>query len=165
MKKTLLIVAVTVLAIAALSAGVAFAQGGQPPFGGMMNSNSPSGMMSGGYGMMGGGYGPIHDYVEEALADKLGLTEEQVEEELASGKSMSQIALDHGIAQANLQAFMLEVHKIGFAAAVADGVMTQEQADAMLARMAQNGFNCPMGGGGGYGRGGGMMGNGRGRGQ
>ncbi|MEW5939666.1 MAG: hypothetical protein AB1750_08400 [Chloroflexota bacterium] len=165
MKKTLLIVAIAVLAIAALSAGVAFAQGGNPPYGGY-------GMMGGGYGMMGGGrggYGPIHDYVEEALADKLGITEEQVEDELAAGKTMWQIALDHGVAEADLQAFLLDVHKTAFAAAVADGVMTQEQADYMLQHMEQYGFgNCPMTGGGygnGYGRGPGMMGGGRGRGQ
>ena len=166
MRKTLLIVAIVVLAIAALGAGVAFAQGGNPP---ASTFGRGMGMTGGGRG----GYGPVHDYVEQALADKLGITEEQVEEELTT-KPMYQIALDHGIAQADLQAFMLEVHKIGFAAAVADGVMTQEQADYMLQNMEQNGFgNCPMGGGGGRGggygpgngMGRGMMGDGRGRGQ
>lgn len=150
MKKTLLIVAIVVLALGALGAGVAYAQGGNPPF-------------AGGYGpgMMGGrgGYGPMHEYVEDALAAKLGIAEADVEKELAAGKTMWQIALDHGIKQENLQTFMLDVHKTAFAAAVKDGAMTQAQADAMLARMAQNGYgvNCPMGGGG-YGRGNGMMG-------
>ena len=164
MKKTLLIVAVVVLALGALGVGVAFAQGGYPP-------SNPSGYgrgMMGGGGMMGGqgGYGVMHDYVEEALADKLGITEAQVEQELAT-KPMYQIALDRGVAQADLQAFMLDVHKTAFAAAVKDGVMTQAQADAMFAHMSQNGFGtgaCPMGGygtGAGYGRGNGMMGGGR----
>ena len=161
MKKTLLIVAIAILAIAALSAGVVFAQGGNPP------TNGYSGMG----GMMGGrgGYSPVHDYVEKALATELDLTEAQVEEELAAGKTMSQIALDHGIKQEDLATFMAEVHKTAFAAAVKDGVMTQEQADFMLQRMAQNGYNdgnCPMNGADGYGRGQGMMGGmgGRGRG-
>ena len=160
MKKTLLIVAIVVLALGALGVGAAFAQGGNPPSTPFGNGR---GMMGQGYGMMSGsgGYGPVHDYVEQALAAKLGLTEEQVEQELTT-KPMYQIALDHGVAQADLQTFMADIHKTAFAAAVKDGVMTQAQADAMLARMSQNGFgvNCPMGGGG-YGRGSGMMGGGR----
>lgn len=152
MKKTLLIVAVVVLALGALGVGAAFAQGGNPP------SYPYGGGMMGGRG----GYGPMHDYVEQALADKLGLTEEQVEADLAAGKPMYQIALDNGITQENLAAFMTDIHKTAFDKAVAAGVMTQAQADSMLQRMAQNGFNygnCPMGGGG-YGQGRGMMGGG-----
>ena len=165
MKKSLLIVAVVVLALGALGVGAAFAQGGNPPSTPNSQSVYGRGMMGQGHGMMGGqgGYGPVHDYVEQALAAKLGLTEAQVEQELAS-KPMYQLALDHGVAQADLPTFMADVHKTAFAAAVKDGVMTQAQADAMLARMAQNGYgvNCPMGGGGyGYGRGNGMMGGGR----
>ncbi len=156
MKKTLLIVAIAVLAIAALSAGVAFAQGGNPP----ANGYSGMGGMMGGRGGY-GGYSPVHDYVEKALAAELDLTEAQVEEAFAAGKTMSQIALDHGVTQADLATFMAEIHKTAFAAAVKDGVMTQEQADFMLQRMAQAGYNygnCPMGGATGYGRGQGMMG-------
>lgn len=156
MKKTLLFVAIAVLAVAALSAGVAYAQDSNPPinaYGGM------GGMMHGRGGY--GAYGLAHDYVEKALAEKLNLTETQVEEELAAGKSMTQIALDHGIAQDALAAFMADVHETAFAAAVKDGVMTQEQADFMLQRMAQNGYsygNCTMDGANGFGRGQGMMG-------
>lgn len=156
MKKTLLIVALIVIALAALGVGVAFAQGGQPPVGQ-------------------GGYGWMHDYVEQALATKLGLTEKQVEDQLAAGKPMYQIALDNGIKQEDLANFMSEVHKDAFAQAVKDGVITQERADWMLQRMQnmyQNGYgsgNCPMHNGqGGFGRGRGfgpgMMGGGYGRG-
>ncbi len=160
MKKTLLIVAIVILALGALGVGVAFAQGGNLP-------SQPYGHGMGGGGMMGGygGYGPVHDYVEQALAAELGLTEAQVEADLAAGKPMYQIALDHGIQQADLTVFMTDIHKTAFAAAVKDGVMTQAQADFMLQNMAQNGYNygnCPMGGGG-YGQGRGMMGGGQGR--
>ena len=145
MKKTLLIVGLIVLALGvlgALSTGVAFAQGSQPPAG------QP-------------GYGWMHDYVEQALAAKVGLTERQVEDQLAAGKPMYQIALDSGIKQADLANFMNEVHKDAFAKAVKDGAITQEQADWMLQRMQsmyQNGYgsgNCPMhnGQGGQFGRG------------
>jgi len=148
MKKTVLIVALVVLALGVLGVGAAFAQSGQPPYGSMM--------------IGGRGYGPMHDYVEQALAAKLGLTENQVEDQLAAGKPMYQIALDGGIKQEDLANFMNEVHKDAFAKAVKDGVMTQEQADWMLQRtqnMYQNGYgagNCPMHngqGGGGFGTG------------
>jgi hypothetical protein len=145
MKKTLLIVGLVVLALGILGVGVAFAQGGQPPVGQ-------------------GGYGWMHDYVEQALAAKLGLTEKQVEEQLAAGKPMYQIALDNGIKQEDLATFMNDVHKDAFAKAVEAGVITQERADWMLQRMQnmyQNGTgfgNCPMhnGQGGQFGRGGGV---------
>lgn len=153
MKKILWIIALIVLALGAFGVGAVFAQGGTPPY-------QPYGGMMGGRG----GYGLMHDYVEQALASKLGLTEAQVEAELAAGKPMFQIALEHGIAQADLAAFMADVHKTAFEAAVQAGVVTQAQADFMLQRMAQNGYTygvCPMGGGG-YGPGrGGMMWGGR----
>lgn len=145
MKKTFLIVAVIVLGLSVLGVSVAFAQGGQPPAGR-------------------GGYGWMHEYVEQALADKLGLTEQQVENQLTAGKPMYQIALDNGIKQEDLANFMNEVHKDAFAQAVKDDAVTQEQADWMLQRMQnmyQNGYgpdNCPMhnGQGGQFGRGNGF---------
>jgi len=156
MKKTILIVGLVVLALGVLGVGAVFAQGVTPPVqrGGMMQN---------------GGYGPMHDYVEEALAAKLGITEEAVEDALASGKTMYQIALDNSVKEADVAALLTEVHTAAFDKAVADGVVTREQADFMLQRMAANGFNsgnCPMqnGQGGQYGRRGngqGMMGGGR----
>src|SRR5512138_740156 len=153
MKKTLLIVGLLVVALGVLGVGVVFAQGGQPPLGG-------------------NGYGWMHDYVERALAAKLGLTEKQVEDQLAAGKPMYQIALDNGIKPENLASFMNEVHKDALAQAVKDGKITQQQADRMLLmmqNMIQNGYgpgNCPMhngqgvppAGGRGRGAGSGMMG-------
>jgi hypothetical protein len=163
MKKTLLIVGLVVLALGVFGVGVVFAQDAQPPVG--------RGSMMGG-----GGYGgPVHDYVEEALAAKLGITEKDVETALASGKTMYQIALDNGVKEADVAALLTEVHKTAFDKAVADGVITRAQADFMSQRMSANGFNnygnCPMqnGQGGQYGQGagyrggarGGMMGGGR----
>jgi hypothetical protein len=153
MKKTILITGLVVMALAVLGVGVAFAQGPTPYAG-----NGP---------MLQDGGGWMHDYVEQALAAKLGLTEEQVEDALTAGKPMYQIALDNGIQQEALTDFMNGVHQDAFAAAIKDGVVTQEQADWMLQRMQSRGGygagNCPMqnGQGGGYGPG--MMnGNGRG---
>ena len=132
MKKTFMIVAIILVALGALGVGVVFAQGGQPPR------------------IWQGGYGWMHEYVEQTLAAKLGFTEQQIEEQLAAGTPMYQIALDNGIKQEDLAAFMNEVHKEAFDEAVKDGVITQERADWMLQRMQnmyQNGYgpgNCPM---------------------
>lgn len=143
MKKTIIITSLVLLALVVLGVSVAFAQGSQPP--------------------AQGNYGWMHEYVEQALAARLGLTQEQVEDQFSSGKSMAQIALDNGIRQEDLANFMNDVHKDAFAQAVKDGVISQQQADWMLQRMQnmyQNGYgpgNCPMHGGQGSGFGPGMM--------
>jgi hypothetical protein len=157
MKKTMLIAGVVLAALVVFGVGVVFAQGPNPYAG-----NGP---------MMQNGGGWMHDYVEQALASKLGLTEAQVEEQFAAGKTMYQIALDNGIKEEDLTDFLNGVHQEAFTAAVKDGVMTQEQADWMQQRMQNRGGygsgNCPMHSGqfdqdAGYGRGmmngyGGMM--------
>jgi hypothetical protein len=76
--------------------------------------------------------GPLHEYMEKALAAKLNLPVATVESEFDGGKSLYQIALDHDITQANLQVFMLDVRTQAVKAALADGVVTQIQADRML---------------------------------
>jgi hypothetical protein len=113
--------------------------------------------------------GPIHEYMEEALAEKLNLPLATVESEFDSGKTLAQIALDHGIAQADLPAFMQAVRALALQNAVADGVITQAQADRMLQRgMGGFGYGMMNGSGGtGYGMmnggtGYGMMGTGTG---
>jgi len=158
MKKTILIVSViafALLVVGAVGVGVAYAQSGQPPV--------DRGMTQG------GAYGPMHDYIERALAEKLNLTEAQVEEQIAAGKSMYQIALDNGIAEADIPAFLAEVHSAALDAAVEDGVLTREQADWMSQHMQGRGHGngtgaCPMRNGTSGMRGGGgqgMMGGGR----
>jgi hypothetical protein len=88
----------------------------------------------------------LHDYIEKALADKLGIPPSTVESQFDAGKTLAQIALDNQVAQANLAAFMLDVQTQALKSAVADGFITQVQAD----RMAQHG-------GRGMGLGAGMM--------
>jgi hypothetical protein len=161
MKKILVVVSVAVLALVIFGAGFFFAQSNLVSAAGLPLGVGPGGMM-GGRGEM----GQIHEYVEQALADKLEITKTDVETALSSGKSMSQIAIDKGIKAADVPALLTEVHKTAFAKAVSDGVLTQAQADAMLKNMTANGFNFA-GGPMQYGRGGrgqgGMMG-GRGQG-
>ena len=141
MKKTILIVGLVVVALVVVGVGVAFAQGSA-----LYARNGP---------MLQNGGGWMHDYVEQAVAAKLGLAEKQVEDQFAAGKSMYQIALDNGIKQEDLANFMGEVHKDAFAKTVKDGVATQKQADWMLQRMqSRNDYgtgNYPMQNGNGRG--------------
>jgi len=145
MKKTILIVALVGLALGALGVGSALAQRSQ---------------------VANYGHGLMHNYMEQALAAKLDLTEKDVEAQIASGKTMYQIALDAGIAEADVPALLAEVHKTALDKAVTDGVISREQADFMLQRMASasrgyNGAGCGANGNPNGFRGGrGMMGNG-----
>lgn len=142
MKKKLLIVPIVLLALSALAVGTVAAQEEQPP-------QTPVVPFTG-MGRMGGrfmrgttpgtGSGLLHDYMETALADALGLTETQVEEAFAAGRSMVQVSLDNGIVAADVPAFLSDVHAAALALAVSDGVLTQEQADWMSQRMAQRGY-------------------------
>ena len=76
--------------------------------------------------------GLLHEYMEKALAEKLGIPLATVETRHDAGTTLYQIALDNGIAEADMPAFMLEVRTTAINAALADGVITQAQADRML---------------------------------
>jgi hypothetical protein len=164
MKKILVSIAVVLVALVIFGAGFAFAQSQVVSAAGLFQGFGPGGMMNGR-----GGMGQMHEYVEQAVADKLGMTKADLETQLSSGKSMYQVALDKGTAEADVTALLTDAHKTAFAKAVADGVLTQAQADTMLKNMTASGFKnveCPMGaddrGGGrrgGMGGRGGMMGN------
>ena len=152
MKKTILIVALVVLALGALGVSVAFAQGPVPGGRGPMAQN-------------GGGY--LHTYMVTAFAEKLGLKVDDVNTRLAAGETMYDIAIADGVKAEDFAALMVDVRTKALDAAVKDGVVTQEQADWMKSRgfgrggMGSNYGNgtgtCPMGNGTGLGRGGGMM--------
>lgn len=112
-------------------------------FGGMMGRGGP-----GGFGM---GQGQMAEYMHAALADALDISEADLEAAISAGKSPWDLAQDKGLTNEEFQALMQEAHKTALAKMVEAGVITQEQADAMLDRME----NAPMGGFGG-GRGGRM---------
>lgn len=95
----------------------------------------------------GPGYGLLHDYMAAALADALSLTVDEVDARLTAGETMYAIALAEGIAVEDIPALLAKVRTEAVNAAVADGVITQAQADRMLARMARQGSGiCTMGG-------------------
>lgn len=152
---------VAVLAVAALGAGVAFAQTPTPNsgFGWMMGGTGQTGygpgMMGGRGGMMGGNAqngdgwewmnamhqwmttsGGMHTFVWNALAEKLGLTSDELYAEVNSGKTIAQVAEEKGVSRTDLVAALETAHQTSLAQAVADGYLTQEQADSILTQMA-----------------------------
>ena len=114
-----------------------------------------------GFGMMGNGRGPgegrgfgLGDAELEAAAKVLGMTTDEVQSALQSGKTLQDLADEAGVDIADVQAAIQAVHvtemRANIAQAVKDGTMTQEKADWLLTGL-DKGF---MGGGaGGFGRG------------
>ena len=163
MKKTLLIVALVVLALGALGVGVVVAQSGQSP-------NGQRGTVD--------GVSPMQDYMEQAMADAVGLSLDEFESRHDAGETFYQIALAQGFSAEEIPALMQDARGKALDAAVAAGVITQDQADWMGSRgfgrggmMNNYGYGdgtgeCPMFDGdevpsGQFGPGQGMMGGGR----
>jgi lambda repressor-like predicted transcriptional regulator len=157
------VVVTVLLALGALVVGIAFAQATGPNWGGF----GFQGMMGGGAGhmgragmsgMMGGGWGQnhmngvdmgamhqwmlrsggMHTQVLNDLARALDLTPEALQAELQNGKSLDQLAQEKGISSEQLAAVLKTSVETGLNKAVADGVLTQVQADAMLKYMSGN---------------------------
>jgi hypothetical protein len=155
-----------IVALAALAgAAVAFAQSGTPtsPAGTCPGAAGGYGAgMMGGYGMMGGGYGVMAEYrdvIHAKIAEALGLSLDDFNAALAEGKTSYVIAQEKGVDFATVQAAMQAGMQEALKQAVADGKLTQAQADWMLSHHAQMQTWHAQGGGpmmGGRGRG--MMG-------
>jgi hypothetical protein len=180
MKKIFLIGMVLVLAVSGVVfAGSAYAQTADPqseitetpvcPMGNPMGSQYRQSMRGGAGAMMraggtgammaGEGTGLLSGYVHDALADALGLTPEELTERVANGETAWDIAQEQGLTFEQFQELKWEAHTAAIEQAVADGVITPEQAELMLSRIQQhleNGF----GAGAGVRQGRGMRGNG-----
>lgn len=154
MKKTILVVALVVFALGVFGVGAAFAQDGTPPVGrGSMMQNGTS--------------GPMHTFMVIEFAQTLDLNVNDINTRLAAGETMYDIALSTGVTAEEFPAIMTEVRSNALTAAVKANVITQAQADLMLAHGGGMGTgNCtgtgPQGNYGNYGTG--MMGGGNGRG-
>ncbi len=73
----------------------------------------------------------------ETAAGILGLTVEQLQAERLSGKSLTAIAASKGISEDTLIAKLQEAHKTSVSQLLADGKISQAQADYMLGNMAE----------------------------
>lgn len=154
MKKTLFVTVIAITILAALGlATLAFAQSQTPPDPDQPYSGKRGyGMMGQGQGMMGGRwnrsaegsgstgtYGPMHEYMIAALAQAFNLTPEELEARHAAGETMWNIATDQGLTQEQFTETMIQARTTALSQAVAEGVITQEQADWMLSRMNRMG--------------------------
>jgi hypothetical protein len=119
------------------------AEGGVPFFGG-------GGHRGGGFGHR-GGLGSL-----DAAATYLGLTEAQLRTQLASGKTLAEIAKAQSKTVDGLEKALTAATKTKLDAAVKDGKLTQAQADDLLKRATEhlddlvNGTFGPRGDGDGY---------------
>jgi hypothetical protein len=164
LKKALLVLTGFVLAVVVFGvAGFAYAQTQTPP-----DAEYPCpycdtaddyvgrgrGMRGGGFGsgMRGttdGEYGPMHTTMLAAFADALGLSVEELETRQAAGETMFEIAEAQGLSAEEFSTLMFETRSIALEQAVADGLLTEEQAAWMQSRWAEMQAN-------GYGPGSGM---------
>jgi polyhydroxyalkanoate synthesis regulator phasin len=82
-------------------------------------------------------HGVKHAFVNafETAAEILGLTTEEVREGLADGKSLNDLAEEQGVS--NLEAQLVAELTADIQAKVADGSITQEQADRLLENLAE----------------------------
>jgi hypothetical protein len=92
-------------------------------------------LVLGGFGLHHGG--PGHYLELDAAADFLGLTESQLRDELSGGKTLAQVARDHGKSVDGLIDAMVAEAKKHLDDAVAAGRVTRAQADSILADLKQ----------------------------
>lgn len=81
----------------------------------------------------------LQPYMEAALSEALGISLEDFQAAKAEGLRAFDIALEQGISENEFTALLAEARKSALAEAVADGVITQELADAMQAHFDQMG--------------------------
>jgi hypothetical protein len=115
MKKIFVSGLLVVTLLAAFGIGLAFAQDDPPP-----PPEQPYGYCweaeDGDFGWQrcgdieGTGYGPMHELLEEALAEVTGLSHEEIEERHAAGESMYQIAESAGLSEEEILELFAEAH-------------------------------------------------------
>jgi hypothetical protein len=129
------VIAVLGAVVVFVGATAVFAQGPNQPEGVTppgLNQAQPAG----GMGLMVVDEATMH----AAIAEALGLSVEEFEAALAEGKTPAILAQELGVDFAEVQAAMDAVHIEALQQAVADGLITQEQADWILShRGGQNG--------------------------
>ncbi len=140
MNKTVIgvIVVVMIAAVAVFAIGsVVYAQTPTPGpqnaygFGPGRGGRMGAGMMARQGGQIGqtGQAAPIHDEMVAAMADKLGLSSEELDTRLDGGETMMQIAAEKGWTIQQFFTTMGEARTTAVDKALAAGKITQEQAD------------------------------------
>jgi hypothetical protein len=126
------------------AAGLAYAQTQTPPADdapyahGMMGGSGFRGGFGG--GMMGYGAdaeGPMHEYMIAAMADAFGLTTDELEARHDAGETLWELAQEQNLTAEEFQARIAGARSTAIDQALADGVLTEEQAEWMETHMAQ----------------------------
>lgn len=149
MKKLVLMIVVTILALG--TTGYAYAQT-QTPSSGVVSSDATTSLTGaqGGLGLMGSTFGAgstgiasgtvdglLHDYIVQAFADATLLTVEEIEARLADGETLKDIAISLDMTLDEFRVLIIEVRTAALDAALAAGIITQEQYDWMLDHMSR----------------------------
>lgn len=125
------VIVVAVVAVAFVTVGFASAQSPTPA-----TPVPGTGFWMGmGGGMRGGAQtGYLHDEVIAAFAKKLNISVDELNDRLAKGETIAQIAFSQGLTVDEFSALMSEVRSQALDQAVDNGTITQEQADWMKQR-------------------------------
>jgi len=140
MKKFVIgMVIVAVIAVALGSVGYVFAQSTSPstPVPGSGNGYGRTGPRGarGGMGMHAGGQtGILHDDIIAPFAEKLGISVDELNARLAKGETLAQVAFSKGWTVDQFFTAMKDARTQAIDKAVANGELTQEQADWMKQR-------------------------------
>lgn len=134
MKKiSLLIIAITVLGLALFGVSSALAQDSTPfPFPSNPGRRGPRGPID---GQRGGEDGFLKEYMPHALATEFGLTIEELDALHKEEITLWDYAQGEGLSSEEFQNKMKSARQTALQEAVADGFLSQEQADWMLNRM------------------------------
>ena len=138
MKRLLIVVVILVALFAVLgAASLAYAQTRTPNRQddgvarmGWRGGRGPGMMGSDGFGRV-----PMHPYLVDALAEALDLTPEAVQERLGASETPWEIAVSSGLNEEQARKVLSDAHIAALDAAVADGAISQEQADWIRDRM------------------------------
>ncbi len=119
MKKRIVALMLALAALAAFTTGVAFAQAPQPTGSGR------------GLGLQGRTAEPLYTYMTDALSQALAISPADFESRRAAGQTAYQVALSLGIPADQIPALLAKARMQAINAALADKVITQQQADWM----------------------------------
>jgi hypothetical protein len=129
--KKLIIGSLALIGVAALifgAVGMASAQGQERN---ESNDYDPNGPM---HGEGNFGDGVLHDYMFQAMADSLGISVDDLSSRIEDGETSYQIALDLGFSEEEIFELMSTARDATIDQALADGVITQEEAEQLRER-------------------------------
>jgi hypothetical protein len=87
----------------------------------------------------------LHEYMDPALADALGISIEELQAMKEDGLNLKDYADEQGWSNEDLKDFMTGVYTEAINAALEDGAITQDQADRLLERLENYDGRLPFG--------------------